>query len=247
MHLFTKEAFLPASSVEAMDDRLEEAVDLEEMVRLEVSSLLPPNSLPMADNRLHSSSIPLSSSAIGLLSHGMLLSLRLGGRSSPLCCCCCCASCCPGCCCCCKYCSQDDTTSVAVSESRVATVLESKPVSRLREREGGSDRRIGRGRRGEPAPSPLLAEPRTGSRGTGLAALPQSLRGEADRGLLVVNNLLCLTSAGSPRQSLAKSLSEHEEPFPLSVLVVRWYGGGALGRVDGVPGVAMPPSALPLT
>lgn len=188
MHLLTKDAFLPASSVEAMDDRLEEAVDLEEMVRLEVSSLLPPNSLSMADSRLHSSSIPLSSSAMGLLSHGMLLNLRLGGRSSPLCCDGC-TSCCPGCWCCCRYCSQEDTTSVAVSESRAATVLESKPVSRLREREGGSDRRMGRGRRGEPAPSPLLAEPRTGSRGTGLAALPQSLRGEADRGLLVVNNL----------------------------------------------------------
>ena len=57
-------------------------------------------------------------------------------------------------------------------------------------------------------------------------------------------DLLCKTNAGSPRQSLG-SLSEHEEHFPpLSVLVVRWYSGGARGRVEGVPGVAIPPSTL---
>lgn len=81
-------------------------------------------------------------------------------------------------------------------------------------------RRCGRGSKGEAVPTPRPAAPRTGRRGTGLAALPPNLIGEADRGLLVANNLLCLTNAGSPRQSLG-SLSEHDEPLPLSVLVVR--------------------------
>lgn len=110
---------------------------------------------------------------------------------------------------------------MAVSGSDAVALLVSKPVSRLSEREGGSVRRCGRGSEGETAPNTRPVAPLAGRRGTGLAARPPHLIGEADRGLLVVNNLLCLTNAGSPRQSLG-SLSEHDDPLPLSVLVVRW-------------------------
>lgn len=206
MHLLTNDDFLCKSSVEANDERRDDMrEDLGEEDRWW--------------SLRESPSMPLSSSAIGLLSQGMLLSLRLGGRGSLLCCTCDCSGC--WLCCCCRYCSHEVTTSVAVSGSDEAALLLSKPVSRLRERDGGSVRRCGRGSRGELVPEPLPPTPRTATRSAGLTALPVRLKGEAERGLLVANNLLCLTNAGSPRQSLG-SLSEHEEHFPpLSVLVVR--------------------------
>ena len=173
MHLFTKDDFLFKSSVEASDERRDDMRDdLGDMD--ECWSLL------------ESPSIPHSSSAIGLLSQGMLLSLRLGGRGSLLCS----TSDCSGwLCCCCRYCSHEVTTSVAVSGSDEAALLVSRPVSRLREREGGSARRCGRGNKGEPAPEPLPPIPRAAVRSAGLTALPPRLKGEAERGLRVANNL----------------------------------------------------------
>lgn len=179
MHLLTNDDFLFKSSVEASDERRDDMRDdLGEAdscwsLRESPSVLLP--------------SSPYSSSAIGLLSQGMLLSLRLGGRGSLVCC---------GCdfsgawlCCCCRYCSHELTTSLAVSGSDDAALLVSRPVSRLREREGGSARRCGRGKRGEPAPWPLPPTPRTATRSAGLRARPPRLNGEAERGQLVANNL----------------------------------------------------------
>lgn len=185
MHLLTKDDFLCKSSIEASDERRDDKrEDLGEVdgcwsLRESPSALLPPSS-------------PHSSSAIGLLSQGMLLSLRRGGRCSLAC------WACDGsgawllllCCCCCRYCSQELTTSVAVSGSELdAALLVSRPVSRLREREVSGARRWGRGSSGDPAPGTLPPTPRTATRSAGLTARPPRLRGEAERGLPVARSL----------------------------------------------------------
>lgn len=176
MHLLTNDDFLLKSSVEAIDERREDLGEADGCWSLRES---PSNLLPSSS---------YSSSAIGLLSQGMLLSLRLGGRGSLVCCVCDCSD--GWLCCCCRYCSHELTTSVAVSGSiDAAALLVSRPVSKLREREGGSARRCGRGKRGEPAPRPLPTTPRAVARSAGLTARPPRLMGEAERGLLVANNL----------------------------------------------------------
>lgn len=190
IHLSTNEDFLLISSVDVTDERRDVTEERDASSR---ERLISPLSLAFTDGPA-SSSTPHSSSSMGLLSQGMLLSLLLGGRIST------CVwlgggTCCK--CCCWRYCSHEDTTSVAVSGSEVTPLL-SRPVSRLRDREGGRVRRWGRGRRGEPAaPSPRPPDPRTGSRVTGLDALTPRLRGEAERGLLVANNLQQIRQHGT--------------------------------------------------